>query len=118
MGVYPCVLARCQCRLDSRVTDGLVLIGLGQLAIRDFEYHSFHSIAFASRPSDDRVIRLAALDDELGVFDCENRVLEPVVLVWLSASDAIESLQRQSQAWAVQQLVSGTDGSSSASQES
>jgi 8-oxo-dGTP diphosphatase len=40
------------------------------------------------------------------------------VLVWLSASEAIECLQRQSQAWAVQQLVTCTDGSSSASQES
>ena len=30
------------------------------------------------------------------------------LLVWLSASDAIQRLQRQSQAWAVQQLVSRT----------
>lgn len=30
------------------------------------------------------------------------------VLVWLSASEAIQRLQRQSQAWAVQQLVSST----------
>ena len=40
------------------------------------------------------------------------------VLVWLSASEAIQYLQRQSQVWAVQQRVSSTDGSSSASQES
>ncbi len=31
------------------------------------------------------------------------------VLVWLSASEAIQRLQRQSQAWAVRRLVSSTD---------
>jgi 8-oxo-dGTP diphosphatase len=40
------------------------------------------------------------------------------LLVWLSASDAIQNLQRQSQAWAVQQLVSSTDEFPGASRES
>ena len=31
-------------------------------------------------------------------------------LVWLSTSEAIQHIQRQSQAWAVQQLVSSADG--------
>ena len=39
-------------------------------------------------------------------------------LVWLSASEAIQRLQRQSQAWAVQQLARNTDGLFYASQES
>jgi len=40
------------------------------------------------------------------------------LLVWLSASKAIEHLQRQSQAWAVQQLVSSTDEFPGASRDS
>ena len=32
------------------------------------------------------------------------------MLVWLSAPEAIQRLQRQSQAWAVHQLVSSTEG--------
>jgi 8-oxo-dGTP diphosphatase len=39
-------------------------------------------------------------------------------LVWLSSSEAIQRLQRQSQAWAVQQLVSSTDGFPGAPRES
>jgi len=40
------------------------------------------------------------------------------VLVWLSAPEAIHRLQRQSQAWAVQQLVSRTDAFPGAPPES
>src|SRR6266540_1787565 len=40
------------------------------------------------------------------------------LLVWLSASEAIQQLQRQSQAWAVQQLVSSTNEFPGAPQES
>ena len=40
------------------------------------------------------------------------------MLVWLSASEAIQRLQRQSQAWAVQQLVNSTDGFPGAPRES
>jgi 8-oxo-dGTP diphosphatase len=42
---------------------------------------------------------------------------EDHMLVWLSASEAIQHLQRQSQVWAVQQLVSNTDWFSGTSQE-
>lgn len=39
------------------------------------------------------------------------------ILVWMSVSEAIQHLQRQSQAWAVQQLVGRMDSFSAASQE-
>jgi len=40
------------------------------------------------------------------------------VLVWLSAAEEIQRLHRQSQAWAIQQLVGSMDGFSGAYRES
>jgi 8-oxo-dGTP diphosphatase len=40
------------------------------------------------------------------------------ILVWLSASEAIQHLHRQSQVWAVQQLINCIDSLSGASRES
>jgi 8-oxo-dGTP diphosphatase len=40
------------------------------------------------------------------------------ILVWLSVSEAVQYVQRQSQAWAVQRLISSIDDFSGASRES
>lgn len=45
-------------------------------------------------------------------------VTDDHMLVWLSAAEAIRSLQRQSQAWAVGQLFNGTNGFPGTSRES
>jgi 8-oxo-dGTP diphosphatase len=52
------------------------------------------------------------MDGQVAPFENEH------LLVWLSASEAIQKLQRQSQAWAVQQLASRTNGFAGASQQS
>ncbi len=52
------------------------------------------------------------IDGQVGLLENDH------LLVWLSASEAIQQLQRQSQAWAVQQLVSITNEFPGAPQES
>src|SRR5271154_2766358 len=74
--VNPCAKARGENHGDPLVRGDFVSIRGRKLGIRNFEYGPVDPVAAPAGKFDDRMMRLAAFDDDVLIFDERQRLLE------------------------------------------